>query len=76
MVQNDDSGLEVSFRWDTYVVVLEAKSCLYIKQDLTQILCPHAICAINQIQYNSLDYVHNYYSKSTYLQSFENMKNQ
>ena len=73
MIWNGDSGFEVGYKGDTYVVDLEKKTCPCKKWELTGIPCPEAICAIQYLGHDPVDYVHVCYKKQTYLEAYGHM---
>ena len=58
MIWNGDSGFEVGYKGDTYVVDLEKKTCPCRKWELIGIPCLEAICAIQHLGHDPADYVH------------------
>ena len=73
MLWNGDNGFEVEYKGDTYAVDLKKMTCPCRSWDLTGIPCPHVICAIHHIDNNLEDYVHSFYRKEKYKQTYAHM---
>ena len=73
MIWNGDTGFEVGYKGDTYVVDLKNKSCPCRSWNLTGIPCPHAIFAIHHLEKNPEDFVHEVYRKNAYKVAYAQM---
>ena len=73
MLWNRDIGFEVEYKGDTYVVDLEKMTYSCRSWDLTGILCPNAISVIHHIDKNPANYVHSFYRKEKYKQTYAHM---
>ncbi|WMV23703.1 hypothetical protein MTR67_017088 [Solanum verrucosum] len=67
VVANIDLGYEMAEGIDRYVVNLATKKCTCRTWDLTGILCPHAIKALEHDRLEPLNEMHWWYSKEAYL---------
>ncbi|KAJ4845730.1 hypothetical protein Tsubulata_031122 [Turnera subulata] len=71
VVFNGDDGWEVTDEiGDTYVVKMEAHSCLCRAWDLTGIPCAHAMCIIRTTRMEVVDYVFHRYQKGIYRNTY------
>ena len=66
-----DSIFEVECSGKQFAVNVEGRTCRCRKWDVTGISCNHAISAIIYHGGNSRDYLSDYYSKETYLKTYQ-----
>ncbi|KAL7243883.1 hypothetical protein ACSBR1_016155 [Camellia fascicularis] len=74
-MHRSDLKFEVDYYDTTYVVDLRARTCGCRDWDLTGIPCKHAISCIYLTREKPEAYVHNYFSKETYLRTYSFMIN-
>ncbi|WOK98526.1 hypothetical protein Cni_G07238 [Canna indica] len=58
---------------NNYVVELEQNSCSCRMWEFTGISCPHVISSIHWLGEDPIEYVHDYFKKSTYLRAYEHL---